>query len=249
MVKTTTARSPRPQVKKAEQLARDLVNLVLRKGLRAGEMLATESQMITDYQVSRGTVREALRFLEVQGLISVKRGSDGGPILEQLSAIDYARMSRLHFQMQGSTYGEILVARSAIEPMMARLAAERQDPAALKSLQETVAQADKLKLSDVSQLQDAFKQFHILVSSVSGNTVLDLIGASLREVFHNRPLDAKVSIFSQTRKVHRQIAESIISGDGDRAEKLMRAHLGHLKDRPHSYYSPDIDLDARITWQ
>src|SRR6202008_3764003 len=98
---------------------------------KPGDMLPSEADMIATYAVGRATVREALRLLEVQGLIGLKTGPGGGPGVAQLTARHLGDMARLHLKMAGATYGELVRARLAIEPLMARLAAETQDPEGL----------------------------------------------------------------------------------------------------------------------
>src|SRR5215208_4511482 len=65
--------------KKAETVARDIVRDIVRQGRQPGDALASESEMLDEYGTSRESLREALRLLEVQGLVSIRRGPGGGP--------------------------------------------------------------------------------------------------------------------------------------------------------------------------
>ena len=64
--------------------------------------------MIEEYGVGRAFVREALRILEVQGLISIKAGPGGGPVVAEVSTRDFGRMSTLYFQVGGMTFRELI---------------------------------------------------------------------------------------------------------------------------------------------
>ena len=80
------------------------------------------------YGVGRASLREALRILEVHGLIKIKPGPGGGPMVDQVDSRDFGRTTSFFFQVLGATIGDLLEARTVIEPMMARLAAQRMTP-------------------------------------------------------------------------------------------------------------------------
>jgi GntR family transcriptional regulator, transcriptional repressor for pyruvate dehydrogenase complex len=234
----------------AVQLARQLVDEVMEQGLLPGDRLSPEAEMVQQYAVGRATVREALRLLEMQGLISVKTGPGGGPVLEQLRPADFARMATLHFQMRGSTYQEIYVALLAVEPLMARLAAEGQDPEGLDRLRQIVASADEL---DLEQDSRAFfynsVNFHAAVCSISGNSVLDLFGSSLLAVHRprSRSTITPLPLRSDVRTMHQMIAQAIFDGNGELAEKLMRDHVLDFRKRQIELRSAEVN--ERVKWE
>src|SRR5215210_6973575 len=103
--------SPRPikrGAKVAEALAQEIVHEIVSRKLKPGTLLSTESQMIEDYGVGRGSLREALRILEVHGLISMKPGRNGGPVVIEVDTRDYGRMSSLFFRMGGVTFKQLV---------------------------------------------------------------------------------------------------------------------------------------------
>ena len=80
--------------------------------------------MIQLYSVSRETLREAIRLLEVQGLLSIRRGPGGGPRVTAVNPAYLARAASLYFHVVGATYGEVFDAWAALEPaMVGRVAA------------------------------------------------------------------------------------------------------------------------------
>jgi GntR family transcriptional regulator, transcriptional repressor for pyruvate dehydrogenase complex len=234
----------------AVQLARQIVDEVMEQGLLPGDRLSPEAEMMQQYAVGRATVREALRLLEMQGLISMKTGPGGGPVLEQLRPADFARMATLHFQMRGSTYHDVYVALQAVEPLMARLAAEAQDPEGLDRLREILAEADEL---DLEQDRRAFfynsVNFHATVSSISGNSVLDLFGSSLLTVHRprSRSTITPVPLRSYVRTMHQLIAQAIFDGNGELAEKLMREHSLDFRKRQVEINSAGVN--ERVKWE
>jgi GntR family transcriptional repressor for pyruvate dehydrogenase complex len=236
--------------KVAVQLARQLVEEVMEHGLLPGDRLASESEMMQEYAVGRATVREALRLLEMQGLISMKTGPKGGPVLEQLRPADFARMATLHFQMRGSTYHDVYVALLAVEPLMARLAAEAQDPGGLDRLRQIVAEAEEM---DLEQDRRAFFynsiNFHATVCSISGNSVLDLFGSSLLAVHRprSRSTITPLPLRAHVRTMHQLIAQAIFEGKGELAEKLMREHV--LDFRKQQVELNSAEVHEHVKWE
>ena len=210
--------------KVAEAVAQDIVRKIGAERLPPGTPLPPEAQMLEEYGVGRGSLREALRILEVHGLIVLKPGPKGGPIVTGVSPVAFGQMATLYFQAQQMTFRELVEARLVMEPVMARLAAERRDPGKSTKLREI---AENTQTVDEVNYLTSTGDFHQLVASMSGNGILNLFGGALSEIFR-----AKVSgmLFpktrrSQVREVHAKIAHAIESGDAESAERLMREHM------------------------
>ena len=89
--------------------------------------------MLQQYGVSRETLREALRLLEVQGLISIRRGPGGGPIVGTVDPANLGRTSTLYYHLAGATYAELFEAWIVCDRMLAELAATNPDRAAVRA--------------------------------------------------------------------------------------------------------------------
>jgi GntR family transcriptional regulator, transcriptional repressor for pyruvate dehydrogenase complex len=218
----TPQRPVRRGDKVSEAIARDIVRRIGAEGMSPGTQLPPEAKMLEEYRVGRGSLREALRILEVHGLISIKPGPRGGPTVDQVDTRNFGRMASLYFQMDGVTFRELIEARLHMEPMLARAAAERCDPQLLDELGRFQAQAR----SDEEYLRLA-TDFHRLVAVMSGNRIMSLFGQSLADVLHDRLHD---TLFPKSRRreiltVHSDIGQAIAEGDADRAERLMRVHM------------------------
>ena len=105
-------------------IAREIVRDIARQQLAPGTTLESESAMLRRYQVARASLREALRILETHGLIRIKPGPGGGPVVSNVTSAAFGRMATLFFQVQGIRFGELVEARLILEQVMARLAAE-----------------------------------------------------------------------------------------------------------------------------
>ena len=119
--------------KVAEVVAREIVHDIVRRNLKPGTKLPPESEMLATYQLGRASLREALRILEVQGLIVIRPGRGGGPVVANFSSRDFGRMSTLHFHVGRATFRDLVQARMVMEPVMAGLAAQRADDVAKES--------------------------------------------------------------------------------------------------------------------
>ncbi len=206
----------------SEAIARDIVRRIGAEGLLPGTQLPPEAKMLEEYRVGRGSLREALRILEVHGLISIKPGPRGGPTVDQVQTRNFGRMASLYFQMDGVTFRELIEARLTMEPVLARRAAERSEPELLAEL----ARFERLDRPDQDYLHHAMS-FHQLVAVMSGNRIMTLFGQSLADVVRDRVADA-VYPKSRRREVlgtHGEIARAITAGDADLAERLMREHM------------------------
>src|ERR1700674_1494569 len=91
-------------VKTSETVAIDLVHDIVVRRLKAGDKLPLEVAMLQEYRVSRASLREALRLLEVQGLISIRPGPGGGPVVGSVDARHLARTASLYFHLGGMKY-------------------------------------------------------------------------------------------------------------------------------------------------
>ncbi|AGP51735.1 hypothetical protein M271_00480 [Streptomyces rapamycinicus NRRL 5491] len=221
------ARYRRPE-KIAEAVARDIVQDIVNRNLEPGAMLPSEVEMVERYSVGRASVREALRILEVQGLVVIRPGRGGGPMVAATDARDFARTASLHFQAARATFRELIEARLVLEPIMAGLAAKRRDPATVEALKAAV---DLTREAIVGSESDSYIRgataFHDVVAGVSGNRILDLVGKSLKIIYADRVVRYVYppSHRHMVADSHEEIAEAIIKGRAKIAEELMREHM------------------------
>lgn len=208
--------------KVAEGVAQEILEAISGNGIKVGSQLPSEAQMLQEMGIGRGSLREALRILETHGIIRIKAGPGGGPVVMGPTVHDFGRMATMFFQAGGMTFREIMEARLLLEPMMARMAAERRDPELIRELVdlETSTENDEAYLMSSAN-------FHWQVGSMSGNRILNLVAHALEDIFHER---VKGMLFPPERrgdvvKAHADIARAIAAGDADAAERAMREHM------------------------
>lgn len=211
--------------KVAERVARQIVQDMVDRKLQPGDVLPSEAVMLGSYGVGRASLREALRVLEVNGFITMKPGPGGGPVVSRPTPRNFARMATLFFQLQGATFHELAQARSELEPLLARMAAERRDPEFLDALR---------KLDETAEAQQgtgvwvtATSDFHRVIAAGCGNRVLALFTLGIMDIISDRVANATHPQQRRTNVLHehQDIIDALTSGDGERAEEAMRHHM------------------------
>jgi GntR family transcriptional repressor for pyruvate dehydrogenase complex len=214
--------------KKAETLARQILDDVIDSGLEAGAVLPPEATMLAQYRVGRTTLREAQRILEVHGLLDIRSGPGGGPVVTAASGRDYGRMSSLYYRAAGVRLHHLMEARNVMEPVAARLAAEHQTEEGIAKLRQLIAELErKPETGDNRAFLTASREFHDVVTGISGNPILDLFDQGLVSMFTDRMVGF-VYPPNQRDEVNRQhiaIGRAILKGNGTLAERLMREHM------------------------
>jgi GntR family transcriptional regulator, transcriptional repressor for pyruvate dehydrogenase complex len=229
--------------KVADWVARDLVEDIAARKLAPGSMLPPEAELVERYGVSRPSIREALRTLEGHGLIRMKPGPGGGPVVTDLGPSDYARTSTFFFHVLGVTLRDLAESRMILDPLFARIAAERRDGEVMERLERFVADEP----TEPQERHDAIA-FHDALACGTGNPVLDLFAGALQALYIERTHSATTPRdLDASRAHHVAIAEAILRGDGAQAEALMRAHTAALvRDVLERF--PD-SADEAIAWR
>jgi GntR family transcriptional regulator, transcriptional repressor for pyruvate dehydrogenase complex len=218
-------------LKRSEILARRIVEDVLSRRLSPGGLLAPESAMLAQYGVGRATLREALRLLEVQGLVVLRPGPGGGTVLSSVDASDLGGTATLFFRLAGATYRELVEAITMIQPWLAEMAASRPDHKdAAVELFEAIEVTDAVR----DEPQGVFRTgpaFHAVVATMSGNPVLSTFTNALESIFTNQVLRTIDLTPRQAEflDAHRGIAKAISAGRRGEARRVAQAHADDLQ--------------------
>jgi len=212
---------PRRVIKTSDTVALQIVRDIKARGLVKGDRLPSETSMLQEYGVSRGSLREAFRLLEVQGFIRFKPGPGGGPIVGSVEPENLARTSTLYFHLGGMTYGDLFSTQELFEPLCARLACANPDR---HERMASFLHGDAL-LGSADRADAA--RFHDEVHQLAGNRVLALYTAAVTHLISTDIMATMdlAELSASMLEEHRQLAQVIADGEAAEAERLMSQHF------------------------
>jgi GntR family transcriptional regulator, transcriptional repressor for pyruvate dehydrogenase complex len=223
------ASEQRRSKKTSERVALDIVHDIVAQGLRVGDRLPLEAAMVEQYGVSRASLREALRLLEIQGLIHLKPGPGGGPVVGSVDPAYLARTATLYFHLGASTYGQLFETQVLFEPICAQLAASHPDRrAAMKPW------FDRNPPTTEEEYRHLTTDFHDVVYRLAANPVLVLLTSAVTHIVSDHvvatmdPVEMRPAILDE----HSAIARAIGAGQPEKARRLMSAHF----QAQHDFY-------------
>jgi GntR family transcriptional regulator, transcriptional repressor for pyruvate dehydrogenase complex len=230
MAAEARATSLRPlQVPRASDvLAATLREQILSGQFAIGEALPTERELISYTQMSRTTVREALRMLESQGFIEMRTGRSGGPFARRPGSEAVEQSVRFAIQGEGTSESRLRETRSAVEPAAAALAAKYRTDDDLRLIDEATDAIDRAAASGSAEAFVLAKlEWHQAVSVASHNSLLigflTALGTSIHEIADAGELTDE--LVAETAADHRPILEAIRDRDSAAAEEHMRRHV------------------------
>lgn len=237
-VRFTSVRMP----KAAEILATQIKQEIISGKYPEGAMLPPETEMAVQLNLSRPTVREALRLLESEGLVSIRPGPRGGPRVERPSSNTVTRSLTTLFQYERVSLAALLEARRAIEPACARVAAARAQDQDISALKDSIKRM-RGNLTDDGQFWTENANFHVALAEAGSNPVLNTLMISLRELIYGftAGLHIEPEERAETLTEHTAILKAIMARDADAAARAAEAHLGSFEMRLKQVFH---DLDS-----
>lgn len=209
--------------------------------LQPGDRLPPEDGLMQEFDLARTTLREALRVLESEGLITVQRGRNGGPRVTRPPIDRLARMLAVHLQMERTTVGDLDRARQLIEPHLAAEMATSHSEASLEALEDAIAQAaTAARAGDTDAFAAAASAVHEAVVRGGGNSTLALVAQALREVVteyyrfaaRNTTVEMMERAVRSYRRLRRYIEDGDAAGAAEHWRKQMAFTIEHVdRDR------------------
>jgi GntR family transcriptional repressor for pyruvate dehydrogenase complex len=233
--------APMQVPKASDVLADELRERILRGEFPEGTALPPERELVSQTRMSRATVREALRILEVQGLVQIRTGRAGGAFVKTPGEESIASTVSLMIRGRQIRLAALLETREAIEPSCAKLAARYRTDVDLVSLDRAndAISAEGL----LADFLTANIDWHIAVAVASHNEVLTgLMRALSRAIYESTDNQAFIdaSVRRATVRAHTSITEAIRAQDPDAAVRRMQRHV-------HSYAEAVMEVDERTS--
>ncbi|MBF6336515.1 FadR family transcriptional regulator [Nocardia abscessus] len=232
---TAAKRGRVPQRRIAETVAAELRTRIL-----AGDenyRLPTQDQLVQDFGVSYPSIREALRILETEGLVTVRRGNVGGAEVHRPDETSAAYHLGLALQGARVTLGDLAAGLRTLEPLCAAACAERPDRAetVVPALTENVEKSAEL-IDDGVAFTHTAREFHDLIVSFTPNLTIRYVVSTLvtlwsaqeeawAEALTRRGEYPSEAESTEALRTHRRITREIAEGRAAEAERLYRTHL------------------------
>ncbi|WP_345679072.1 FadR/GntR family transcriptional regulator [Yinghuangia aomiensis] len=229
--------------KASDVLAAEVRERILSGEFGEGTALPPERQLVEQTGLSRATVREALRILEVENLLEIRPGRGGGAFVHRPGRESLANTVHLVIRGQRIRLSALHETREAIEPTCAGLAAERRTDADLAALDDANAELVAAD-GDIPRFLRANVRWHTAVARASGNELLIGFMSALSEAIYAATdiepfMDADIR--RVTARAHGKIADAIRAGDRAAASRRMTRHVCGF-----SIAAADVDQRGRV---
>jgi GntR family transcriptional repressor for pyruvate dehydrogenase complex len=211
-----------------EEVAQQIERLILKK-LRPGDKLPSERELAEMLRVSRSSIRDAIRGLELMGLVEPRQGA--GTIVREVSSELLANPFANALKRRRESVSELLDFRKMLEPPLAARAATHASSDEISEMEEILRrQEHKQVRGDAAVSEDA--EFHYSVALASGNSVvlkvLDILMDLLRDT-----RERSLQVEGRPQKSlagHRRILAAIKRHDADAAKSAMRRHIEDVEE-------------------
>jgi len=211
-----------------EEVAKQIERLILKK-LKPGDKLPSERELAEMLQVSRSSIRDAIRGLELLGLVEPRQGS--GTIVRELSSESVVNPFSAALKQRQEMVSELLDFRKMLEPPLAARAATHASPEEIAEMEEILQRQEKTQnQGDAAIAEDA--EFHYSVALASGNSVvLKVIDTIMDLLRDTRERSLQVEGRSQKSLAgHRRILAAIKRHDAEAAKAAMRRHIEDVEE-------------------
>ena len=235
-----------PVPRRYEILAQELRRLILSGDLKVGDPLPAERDLVALTGLGRGSVREAIRILEIEGLLSPKKpGRNGMSVVQNASDQTVKRQLELFIGGDKVSNDDLLQARLVIEPALARIAAERRTDDDIAALQEINARIEATGISDRKALVPLNLEWHVALFRASHNDLMAAIATGLSQTQHAAGV---MEVYGETAHVtsmismHNKIIEALVAQDAEAAGRRMERHLRGYADTLARLNPKEFDL-------
>ncbi|EKT58907.1 FadR/GntR family transcriptional regulator [Providencia rettgeri] len=233
--KPTTIESVR--IKRTDEIVNAIKETIMADNLIPGDRLPQEKELIEHYNASKSTVREALKSLEVQGLIKTKTGPGGGAFIDSMTESRAMSLLSNYLFTRDISIKDIYTLRKLLEPVVAVSAIDNIDNDGIQKLYDTIAIYDHEPADENERWQQRMAEldFHAVVASYSDNVLLVFICHFLQRLLKDlavckdiylkpEPVDRRQGIEYQY-----QLIEALRRKDAEKVQSVMEAHMAYAE--------------------
>lgn len=203
-----------------------------------GDLLPPEPDLIEEFAVSRPTLREAIRILETEGLVSTTRGGRKGARVHYPTPAEAARHAGLVLQLRGATISDIFELSSILVPPAARIVAELLPPVDLGELERLYDEMQAF-LEEPREMARLLRRFDMTLCALSGNEAINFVSQMMAELIEFQIETIPARAADLPRENAEDIGPSMLrlgaamqalrDRDGPRAEALLATRMRQIQ--------------------
>lgn len=228
-----TTRSTPERLTRPQQVAEAIKSWVMENGWGPGDRLPSELELIERFGMAKGTIREAIRILEAQGLVKSRTGPGGGVFVHQVSEERATALLGNYFYFQHLTIDDVYQIRAVLEPELAASLAGKLSEVQLRALEDvmTCYEAPARSAQEEREQHIASLRFHALLAEMSGNPLLRFlirfIANMLADITVSRKLYSKPNqeLWSSGLDYQSRLVAALRAGDGAAARAILTEHM------------------------
>jgi DNA-binding FadR family transcriptional regulator len=230
---TQPSQPERPRRSRPLRVADAIKDLVVDLGLQPGDRLPGEAELIRQFGMSKGTIREAMRLLQAQGLIETKTGPGGGSFVGQVSRERANALLANYFYFRDVTIADIYQVRIALEPELAASLAGRLSDAQLAELEVIMENyASPAEEPEEERRQHvASLRFHARLSDFGQNALLGFFISFMAQILTDLTVYKRLyatpnhDLWQRGRDHQTDLIAALRKGDADAARRVMKSHM------------------------
>jgi GntR family transcriptional repressor for pyruvate dehydrogenase complex len=212
------------------EITRRLLDYLLSGSVELGQKIPPERQLAGALGVGRSAVREAIKSLSLLGLLDVRQGD--GTYLSRSSSDLLPRVIEWGMLLEQPYVADLIEAREEMEPIVARLAAERRSAGDVEALRALVAEMEAAT-DDIGRYVDADTAFHLKLAEAAGNALFRNQLSGIRELLRTwaKSVLEAAGETESSLAMHKPILEAVERRDAHAAELAMTAHMERASRR------------------
>lgn len=217
------------QIRLAQAVAEQIRDSIIDTGMAAGEKLPTESTLMEHHQVSRSTIREAMKILQAENIVEIRHGR--GSFVASRPGLSKDPLG-LSFADPSKLLPDLMEVRLLMEPGIAHLAADRREEADLKQMEASITEMIEARSQGRDYHASDFR-FHIAVAQATHNAMVSRIFPVIVEgIERGYAQTAHIEgSFNRAVDYHRRILQAIREKESEEAARLVQMHIRQtLKD-------------------
>ncbi len=221
----------------SEKIANRLLTLIREKQLRPGDRLPPERELALMMKVSRPSLREALRALQLMNIIENRQGS--GNYVTSLEPSRLVEHLDIVFALDDSTYHDLFQARRILETGIAETAALHITDDEVALMEKSVERAGEL-IGDPDAFLEADMELHTMIVNAARNRILPAFMQTINKIsiLSRRRTGEDIEVRRRTVKHHREIVAALKERDPQKAGRAMMRHLGHVEKKMKDITAP-----------